>query len=274
MKCQAISRNLNPCSRHVADGEAYCPQHESYTPELHKQRWFNRYILGVQQYSRSFYLLYPFSESHHQAIVKPLRSGEIVMTKEDIQAIPAERCYLDVYLLLVSLGVANPQDNPSLFNEAMRTYFTLFAWVPNPSPAYSLQQEIEKHLIGSSGFLLFEYLQSIPKVRFRDASYGNEFFFHTIPSLLETQGAKELAWFPHEALDRLRLLYERDLGVDHPLTKTLVQRWLPDLKELYETEKAIQKIKMDQCKEELMMNRWHPDRVSAYLEMGLDIDDM
>ena len=27
-------------------------------------------------------------------------------------------------------------------------------------------------------------------------------------------------------------------------------------------------------KEELMMNRWHPDRVSKYLDMGIDVDDM
>ena len=27
-------------------------------------------------------------------------------------------------------------------------------------------------------------------------------------------------------------------------------------------------------KEDLMRNRWHPDRMDAYLEMGLDLADM
>ena len=68
--------------------------------------------------------------------------------------------------------------------------------------------------------------------------------------------------------------YEVELGEGHPLTRALVGRWLLDLKELYVAEKAIQKIKMDACKEELMMNRWHPRRVSWCLKQGLDIEDM
>ena len=75
-------------------------------------------------------------------------------------------------------------------------------------------------------------------------------------------------------MDVLRSFYIEKLTDDHPLTKMLVQRWLPDLKELYQAEKAIQKIKMDQCKEELMMNRWHPNRVEKHLLMGLDVEDM
>ena len=109
----------------------------------------------------------------------------------------------------------------------------------------------------------------------RGSEQKTQFLIDVIPSLLDGRGAKELSWWSRDALDAIRIYYEKVLGADHALTRCLVSRWLLDLKELYGTEKAIQKIQMDQCKEELMMNRWHPDRLTKYYEeYGIDSDDM
>ena len=271
MKCQAITRNLLLCPRHVKDDGIYCPQHKSYTPEIHKERWFKRYILGDMKSNSKYVLLHPFPEWHFNAIVKPLRSREIVLTKEDIQAIPDDDRYLDVYLLLVSLGCAEPQEHCFLFTRAIKLYYDEdFCMAPPQSPRYLTKLEIEKHLIASSGPLLFDYLTRALTLR----HVRETLLFTTVPSRLYTQGAKELAWFPRESFESLRTEYERTAGAHHPLTKTLVERWLPELKQLYAKEKEIQKLKMNCCKEELMMNRWHPDRVWKHLEMGIDIEDM
>jgi hypothetical protein len=52
----------------------------------------------------------------------------------------------------------------------------------------------------------------------------------------------------------------RILGNDHPLSIYYQSRVLPDLQELYNTEKQIQKAKMFYIQEDLMAATWHPDR--------------
>lgn len=132
---------------------------------------------------------------------------------------------------------------------------------------------IQKVFLTSSGAQLHNFLLTVPFIAKKSESLSG-FLSVSIPKLLDTEAAKELSWWSRADLDVIRIAFEKELGILHPLTQCLVQRWLLDLKELYVTEKAIQKIKMDHCKEELMMNRWHPSRVWWYLERGLDIDDM
>lgn len=133
--------------------------------------------------------------------------------------------------------------------------------------------EIEKTLILANHTTLIPFLLVMPHIVKKRPSYTDSVVRY-IPTLLDSDAAKEISWLPHQALDRIRVDYVKELGEDHILTRCLVQRWLLDIKELYQTEKAIQKIKMDQCKEELMMNRWHPSRIERWLDMGIEPDDM
>jgi hypothetical protein len=190
-----------------------------------------------------------------------------MLTREDIQKIPSRDRYIDVFVLLVEHGFAKPTDHSNLLSRSF-VYFlevrALQSWNP-------LCQKIYDCLIRNSGDNLFRFLKSLPTL----SRISTVALLHQeVSSLLDSQGAKELSWWTHKELDVLRSFYIEKLTDDHPLTKMLVQRWLPDLKELYQAEKAIQKIKMDQCKEELMMNRWHPNRVEKHLLMGLDVEDM
>ena len=244
---------------------------------LSKKEWIDTYILAAHG-GPMFH--YEFGNHvRREDICGPLLSGEIVLTKEDLRMIEDYDYVLDglidVYVLLVSIGIFKARDSPILYQCAVDYYIRVSEM--GYRNYTRVCKEIETHLLASSGRLLRRYLKMIPKIVHRKAERSPQFyriFLESVPPLLETEAAKELSWDSKERLDKLRLLYQTLLGADHPLTKTLVQRWLPDLKELYATEKAVQKLKMNCCKEELMMNRWHPDRVWKHLEMGIEIEDM
>lgn len=226
---------------------------------------------------------YTVNSCPHKAkkILKDLHEQVVVLTREDIQKIPAKEAYLDVYLLLVQHGFARQGDHPRLEFVGYWFYTHILYQFPHlqhpvqeiRSTLGDLKVLLEDHLILASGNTLFAFLDFMggtAKGRARLTSLLHKI----IPTLLDTDAAKEMSWMSHDTLDMLRLTYEKELGVDHTLTKCLVQRWLLDIKELYQTEKAIQKIKMNHCKEELMMNRWHPSRLQKYLDMGYELDQL
>jgi hypothetical protein len=242
-----------------------------------KLRWMKRFIIGVDR--TPFYTVnWPYRGTK---ILKDLKDQVVILTKEDIQKIPVKEAYVDIYLLLLEHGFAQQGDHPRLEFVAFWFYVSILYNFPHlrnqrqeiETTLSLLKDLLEKHLILSSGKTLHSFLDFMggtAKGRARLVAT-----LHTlIPTLLDTDAAKEMSWMSYDELDKLRLTYEKELGKDHVLTKCLVQRWLLDIKELYQTEKAIQKIKMDHCKEELMMNRWHPSRLEKYLEMGYDIDQL
>jgi hypothetical protein len=234
-----------------------------------KQRWFQRYILGSYTYP-----IYTFrSPRDEKKLLEDLQSGKVVLTKEDIRKIPAKERYIDIYLLLLDKGFAKRGDHRTLEFATYWFYAFILAAFPEHDPLPLTRKKLEELLVLGSGEALYHFLFFIC-----GAAKGREKLTRQmlayIPTLFDTEAAKELSWFPRDDLDKIRLEYEKQLGTEHPFTKCLVQRWLLDIKELYQTEKLIQKIKMDQCKEELMMNRWHPDRIEKYLLAGVDIDDM
>lgn len=256
----------------------FCHAHQDMTPELFKERWMTKYIIGKD---RTPY--YTVNSCPHKAkkILNDLRAKVVVLTKEDICKIPIRERYVDIYLLLLEHNFAKHGDHPRMEIASYWFYISIlgnFPFLQNPHQDISstlgiLKGHLEKHLILSSGKSLFTFLEFIggtSKGRNRLTAYLHTF----IPTLLDTDAAKEMSWMSYDELDKLRETYEKELGKEHTLTKCLVQRWLLDIKELYHAEKAIQKIKMDYCKEELMMNRWHPSRLQKYLDMGYEIEEL
>lgn len=249
----------------------FCHTHKDLTKKEMKHRWFRRYILARRP-TFSVYLhsepLMPWHKQRRDLVLKPLLAGEFSLTKEDILKIPARRRYIDVYLLLIEQGFVKRGTHTALENIMLWYYCEL---ILNLHPNV-LRNYINDVFLLSSGDSFYEFL-----IWIAGAAMGREkltdSLLQLVPTLLDSSAAKELSWASREKLDSIRIAYETILGKEHPMTKCLVQRWLLDLKELYQTEKAIQKIKMDQCKEELMMNRWHPDRLLKLLEAGYDLDD-
>jgi hypothetical protein len=271
MACCAIKKNLKDCRNWSTLESEYCHLHQKISPELLRLRWVKRFILGYGAPVFSFYWPNPSG----QRILDDIKSGRIVLTKDDLALIPKLDRYLDIYVFLVIHNIIVPSDNVSLHARCL-AYFTnvMIQHQAQNGKDYPnrLTGLIAETIILGSGELFYTFLMLASNLAKNQSRL--RFLMEFVPTLLDSGAAKELSWFPRDELDKLRLEYEKVLGADHPLTKCLVQRWLLDLKELYQTEKAIQKLKMDQCKEQLMMDRWHPDRLQKYLDMGYEIDQL
>lgn len=282
MSCLALNKNLHKCRNWTIIGQDFCHAHKKMDSATFKQRWLQKYILG-ENISPVYTIISPFQKDK---ILADLQSGLIVLTKEDILKIPASEAYVDIYLLLLENNFAQYGDHPRLERKGLWLYQVIMCNFPfDDRPEFQrsklsiLKQKIETYLITYSGKSLYNFFLFIGM-----ATVGREklqrLMRDYIPTLLDTDAAKELSWYSFEALDSIREEWEecRKVKEGSPmpnlLLRCLTERWLPDLKELYRTEKQIQKIKIDQCKEELMMDRWHPDRVSKFLEMGIDPEDM
>jgi hypothetical protein len=235
-----------------------------------------RYLLGGYGYSAFNY----WCVWKEKKILEDLSTGAVRLTKSNISSIPNKDSQLDAYILLIVNGYASPLDNPALLLRSLRyfcsTRITMeelqnFARANHTARLLPL---IQKYIICASDETFREFLMFAPLYA-QTTEVKARFLMNFIPTLLDSTGAKQLSWWSYDDLDKIRIHYEKVLGKEHSLTQCLVSRWLLDLKELYRTEKAIQKIQMDQCKEEIMMNRWHPDRVTKmYEEYGIEIDDM
>ena len=266
MACIALKKNLEVCRNWSMVDSCFCHAHRNITQEILKQRWMNRYIFHWSRYT-------VFNRKNEKEMLSDLKSGRIVLTKEDILKIPAQQRYVDIYLWLMEHEFVKRGTHVPLEFTALWLYMDIMKNFPGADNVKPLRQLIEKNLILSSGQTLYDFILWVSYPVLNRARLTQQMIQY-IPMLLDTEAAKELSWFPRDHLDKLRVAYEKTPGREHAMTRCLVERWLPDLKELYHAEKAIQKMKMDQCKEELMMDRWHPDRLQKYLDMGYDIEDL
>lgn len=272
MSCCALKPTLESCRNWSCLDSPYCHSHRNVTPAQINERWFRRFVLGLKGFPVFSYQPY----GSKTQIREDLSSGRITITKENINKIPPRDRYIDIFVLLCQYGYAKPEEHSSLLAMCFTYFFHTKSIVNvNDQAIYRspVVDEIEKTLILANYSTLITFLLVMPHVVKKRPSYTDSVVRY-IPSLLDSDAAKEASWLSRGALDLVRVNYVKELGEDHLLTKCLVQRWLLDIKELYQTEKAIQKMKMDHCKEELMMNRWHPSRMERWLDMGIEPDDM
>lgn len=256
-------------------GKDFCHAHRNMTSKSLKIRWFKKYIL-TSPVQFTF-----INQTKKKEILWYLESGFVTLTKSDIQRIPLKQACIDIYILLLEHNFAQCGDHPRLERSALWFHEVLIKEFPFPNYPLRFQnglgilkQKIEQYLITYSGLSFYRFLEFVGM-----ASLGRQNFqqrmVEYIPTLLETEAAKELSWFSYDELDKIRKEWlELAKAEDHPLMRCLTERWLPDIKELYQTEKQIQRIKMDHCKEEMMAVCWHPDRVSKLLYAGIDPCDM
>lgn len=266
MACYALTCDLRDCRNWSCLDSDFCSAHKNLSQETLKERWLKRYVFHWDRFT-------VFNRRNEQKMLSDLKSGRIVLTKEDILKIPAQQRYVDIYLLFMDHCFIKRGTHVALEGVALTLYMDILRNFPGADNVRPLRELIERILILSSGKALYDFILCASHVCHKRTQLSQQMMLY-IPMLLDTEAAKELSWFSRDQLDKLRVAYEKVLGADHPLTKCLVQRWLLDLKELYQTEKLIQKLKMDQCKEELMMDRWHPDRLQKYLDMGYDLDQL
>lgn len=282
MSCQALCHDLSTCRNYSLLDADYCFVHNQI-PEIQvqKKRWIKRYILGHEGYG-------PFYQDNYalqKHILKDLRLKKVVLTEEDVKKIPYRNKYIDIYVLLVKYGFIQQGWHAPLLMLCYRYLLkhkdgNLFGLLGHRD----LLHDIHHHIILKNSNTFFDFIGLIPVIeeKIHFATEDSKFHFRTLISsyviacLEHSEAARELSWWSRPTLDALMHCYKdvHKLTEDHPYYRCLTQRWLPDLYELHETEKQMQKIKMDQCKEELMMNRWHPARVEWLLNQGIEVENM
>jgi hypothetical protein len=281
MSCQALCHDLSSCRNYSLLEAEYCWIHNQI-PERNKQkiRWIKRYIRGYGGYGP----FYHNDVSLRKRILSDLANKRVVLTKEDIEKIPALNKYLDIYTLLCKYDYAEYKDNPALM---LRAY--VYMMKQDPSHEFGLQgnldliHDIHNHIVLKNANSFYDFLAMIPLMEekmdlreFQVFNYRNDVARYVTACLEHSEAARELSWWSKAVLNTLIDCYKQvhHLEEDHTYIKCACQRWLPDLKELYETEKQVQKYKMNHCKEELMMNRWHPNRVAWLLDQGIPVENM
>ncbi len=282
MSCQALCHDLTACRNFSLLDADYCYVHNQI-PEIHaqKKRWINRHIMGYGGYGA----FYHNDLLRQKQILKDLRNKKVVLTETDISNIPLRFKYLDIYVLLVKHNYATYNWNPPLM---MLCYQYMMKFHPTnlngPSGNQDLIQDIHQHIVLKNSSSFFDFLGLVPmieeKIHFSSEEAKARFRItvstYVAACLEHSEAARELSWWPKSSLEVLMKTYTdvHKLNEEHPYYNCLIQRWLPELYELNYTEKQIQKIKMDHCKEELMMNRWHPDRVEWLMNQGIEVENM
>jgi hypothetical protein len=266
MACQAIKRNLS-CCHNWATNNNRCHVHQRMSDAEFQHRWFQKYILA-QKDSQPFY--YRFAEQKRKYIEKAFRIGDIRFTPALIQSIPSISSYLDVYVLLLELGAIQYDWNEALYHEAIK-YVLVLCRLQSPNEKGQLyhtptSKNICTQLLLKDSQTFYRFLLEIPKciVELQEDFFPYHHLSIWLTYLLTTDVVRELCWMPKNG--EIVRHYATILGSQHPLTKYMDQRWLPELVELYRTEKQIQRAIMDHCKEELMMVVWHPERLMKRLD--------
>lgn len=284
MACCAIKKDGTRCRNYAfqlsADTDEktlpLCWSHRRYSKWLHAIRWWHRYF-------QKHIFTYRWSKHLGPQMLRDLQNGWVTLRSASVGRIPATNLYIDIYTLLCSHGYIQAAWNTGLYNHTIGYILQrlfMMAEVPNPNLAEedrkALRPYVDTFLSQSSGYhFLLQQLPSIVQIPLlQDCVQQHPY---VIPEWLDTfkesELGKELSWSATELCPRLAKMYE-PLPPDNSLRNHMLQRFLPDLCELYEAEKQTQKWKMDHIKEELMATTWHPDRVKKLLEGGLDPDDM
>ena len=241
----------------------FCYMHQTLSPEQIKKRWINKYILGLD--GTGFFFAY--TKKRAEKIHADLASGFIRLDQRDIDLIPAQDKYIDIYVLLCSIGVATPQLNKKLYIKTLHYFFRTSA----AALLYNnivINQKIKEHIILKSPETLEHFLLNIPLLYKLQAQIFlvNQYLFPSIVqfvnSILDSDVMKVYSWIPHREI--LHNSVVKELGPSHPMTIYYESRLLPDLQELYSTEKQIKKAKIFCIQEDLMAKTWHPGRFQEW----------
>lgn len=237
------------------------------TTQLHKQRWFDRNILGKRPGNDCvFYFHSTEANSPAKAILEPLRRGEIRLTDADIRRIPAKALYIDIFVLLLQHGYARPTQNKRLFLLTIDYYIRLqlipyfpFA-IRIPGGLSPVCREIGK-LLQNDADILLKFMYVLPQMLQKKFSEYEDLEGMLVPVLLELQESnaqRELCWYSKEGL--LIDMYKKT-SIGKKFLPFLNEVFYPRLHGLLKEERKAKYARSNIFKEELMATVWHPDRV-------------
>lgn len=273
MACHAILMN-NPsvldtlCKNDSMNNSIFCEHHQNITPNEHKTRWIQKFLRAADGSP----FLFSYDEDKKERILRDLSFGDIVLTEQDIQAIPDKDKYIDIYILLFQHGYTGIKTNQHVglyFRSCF--YLTKFLYLGEKSvmqPFTPLARKILDVLVLRDAEHLRNFLRFLPILLKLNMFYGEHLKARILPltsfltHLVRSDAARDLSWqvFREDLLKH----YITSLGEGHLVTSYLKEVYLPEFQELYQHQKEIQKQKIDSLKEELMAMTWHPDRFQEW----------
>jgi hypothetical protein len=129
----------------------FCGSHRNLSPEVLKDRWLKRYVMHWNRFT-------VFNRKDEKRILSDLKSERIVLSDEDIQKIPVQQRFVDIYLLLMDHGYVKRGANARLEFTALWLYANLLTNYPNRLDIGALKELIERTLILSSGQALYDFI--------------------------------------------------------------------------------------------------------------------
>lgn len=281
MACKAIKFDNTLCKNWSISESEYCQVHQDITPAVHKERWFQRYILGNRpDHDRIFYFHFSEENSPSQPILEPLYSGEIHLTNEDVNRIPAEDPYLDVFLLLLEHGFATIYQNKKLTICLLKCYIRMQLFlrglgiVNRLTKGTSPMCRVFERLLHKDTELLVKFIHLLPEIlhkKFSEYEDAEHIFIPILSELLEVDAQRELSWYDKSGY-LLEIYNKNEIG--KKFLPFLQDMFYPRLRELFLEERKAKYARCNIFKEELMMVSCHPDRIHRYLEMGIAIEDL
>lgn len=278
MTCIAIKADGTRCRNYayqpwapLADAECrLCWAHRRYTKAEHTQRWWFRYFRSGRIFT------FRFGKHFGQQMIADLESGWVDLKPASVGRIPASNLYVDAFTLLVQKGYVQPEWNERLYCHCLAFWLQRFFY-SEEHPAGRENLEAENRIFVkpyvatflSTDEQLYRLLKALPLTLQHSTILRNyaEAFPHVLPQFLGTltdcDAAKTLAWRAESVCADLAAVYTK-MPEDNSLRNYMLQRFLPDLKELAVAEKATQKWRIDPLKEELVAAAWHPDRFQEW----------
>ena len=275
MICNAILKNAagklisTRCLSTCVENSLFCQNHQDITIEEYKRRWFDLFILGVDDHTP---FLYSYNEKYKNRIIGDLQLGRIILTAEDIEKIPNKALYIDIYLLLLEYGYIDLHEkkNMNLYSRCLK-YFSdcISLQLPGTCATVGARKKIRDVLILKNTDHLYFFLCMIIDFNkfstFKGENLPNQLNLLQLflKDILRSEIGKEFLWGQFSSLvetyKNRKKQKEENLVFDY-----LFQEFLPLCKEYLKVEKKKQKDRIDVFKEELMMICWHPDRFIDY----------
>jgi len=256
-----------PCTSATHEGLETCYAHRGF---YQKNLWIQRYLRPHKTHnilSRGYALTSSIGR-HQQAIEESITSKRIVLSEEDIRAIPDHRDLMVVYLILCPF--INPSWNLPLLGRAIRIFFGLrHPSVEDVSPSF---HTYFKTLLEHPEFGLEKLIPELVRNQylFLEARPNARVNFTKIWSEALHELRPDLCWYSTEGLIDIWGQIVNDTPTKNEL-KTFTTTILPAMRENLSTLKQWKherKMSMAPLKEEIVARVYHPIYVERWLETG------
>ena len=284
-KCEAFTKSFHPCRGYADHATGLCAKHTTWFSEFkwapivaRKVRW-NALTQALRWAKQLF--SNPRTTFAWDTMGKNLNS---IWIAEDASW-PERRTADLLYELLCETGRIEPPSCVGLWNNKVERYCGVLSDMITTGVHPRTVQQTAKYTFlnhymshAPSTLLLGSYMALMPKLA---QSIPHTSLLTITDMVLEHVDGIRLAFFDRQKLVGLIKSGQAITARFFPPTPG-VSAFLGELNRYFEVrlkERALavrteMKARCDTFKEELMMNRWHPDRVMKFVEAGIDVEDM